>query len=91
MEDKTLICKINMFDEFQYLEFRDSSSIGVPFDELKSVLPAFCHEHGYEKIHFFGNESRKFFLISSNLEVENFFEFLAREQRRVSSIRPKRF
>lgn len=57
MEDKTLVCKINMFDEFQYLEFRDSSSIGVPFEELHSVLPAFCHEHGYEKIHFFGNES----------------------------------
>ena len=48
MEDKTLVCKINMFDEFQYLEFRDSSSIGVPFEELHSVLPAFCHEHGNE-------------------------------------------
>lgn len=57
MEDKTLVCKINMFDEFQYLEFRDSSSIGIPFEELHSVLPFFCHDHGYEKIHFFGNES----------------------------------
>ena len=58
MEDKVLVCKINMFMEFQYLEFGDGEpSIGVPFDDLATVLPATCYEHGYNKIHFFGNEN----------------------------------
>lgn len=58
MEDKVLVCKINMFMEFQYLEFGNGEpSIGVPFDDLATVLPATCYEHGYNKIHFFGNEN----------------------------------
>ena len=58
MEDKTLVCKINMFMEFQYLEFGNGEpSIGIPFDDLATVLPATCCEHGYNKIHFFGNEN----------------------------------
>ena len=58
MEDKVLVCKINMFMEFQYLEFGDGEpSIGVPFDDLATVLPTTCYEHGYNKIHLFGNEN----------------------------------
>ena len=58
MEDKVLVCKINMFMEFQYLEFGDGEpSIGVPFDDLATVVPATCYERGYKKVHFFGNES----------------------------------
>ena len=58
MEDKVLVCKINMFMEFQYLEFENGEpSIGVPFDDLATVLPATCYEHGYNKLHFFGNEN----------------------------------
>ena len=58
MEDKVLVCKINMFMELQYLEFGDGvHSIGVTFDDLDNVLPATCYEHGYNKIHFFGNEN----------------------------------
>ena len=58
MEDKVLVCTIHMLLEFQYLEFGNGEpSIGVPFDDLATVLPTTCYEHGYNKIHFFGNEN----------------------------------
>ena len=43
MEDKVLVCKINMFMEFQYLEFGEGEpSIGVSFDDLSAVNPFTC-------------------------------------------------
>ena len=57
MEDKTLICNIDMFAARQAIICPDGGRNEVFADNLATMLPAFCVSGGYTKIHFFGNEA----------------------------------
>lgn len=82
MEDKIILCEIDMFSAEQVIKLPGGHIERVPLDKIYSYLPMVCYNLNIPKIHLFGNkkfcdgiasqikETQKVNYSNFNIEVE---------------------
>lgn len=56
MEDKIVLCKIDMFSAEQEVQLPGGHVERVPLDTIYTYLPMVCYNLNVPKIHIFGNQ-----------------------------------
>ncbi|MBO7536027.1 MAG: hypothetical protein J6T34_02640 [Bacilli bacterium] len=56
MEDKIILCEIDMFSAEQVVKLPGGHIERVPLEKIYSYLPTVCYNLNVPKIHLFGNE-----------------------------------
>ena len=56
MEDKIILCEIDMFSAEQVVKLPGGHIERVPLEKIYSYLPMVCYNLNVPKIHLFGNE-----------------------------------